>query len=100
MSDEHCTSGSWRTASVSLISICATLITAWVVFGSRAVSREEVVHMISKETPYVEDRKSIQQTLDQYGQSIEKMASEVERLAAQQYRVETKLDTILAREAH
>lgn len=100
MSDERCTCGGWRTATVSLISICASLLTAWVVFGSRAVSREEVVHMISKETPYVEDRKSIQQALGQYGESIEKMASEVERLAAQQYRMETKLDSILAREAH
>lgn len=86
--------GLWRAAAATFAGMLATGISAWLVFAQQAVTREEVIHMIGRETPYLEDRKSIQESLSRNGEAINRMSAEIEKLRGQQYRLESKIDAI------
>ncbi len=87
----------WRIATATFAGMLATGISAWLVFAQQAVTREEVIHMIERETPYLEDRKSIQEALSRNGEAIGRMTAEIERLRGQQCRLEIKIDALAGR---
>ncbi len=89
--------GLWRTAAVTFAGMLATGISAWLVFAQQVVTREEVIHMIARETPYLEDRKAIQEALSRNGEAINRMGTEIEKLRGQQCRLEIKIDALAGR---
>lgn len=87
--------GIWRTATVTLAGILVTGLSAWLLFAQEAVTRDEVIHLIQRETPYLEDRKSIQESLERNHESFLRMADEIDLIRTQQMRMESKLDVLL-----
>jgi uncharacterized protein HemX len=89
--------GIWKTAAVTLAGILVTGAGGWLMFAQEAVTRAEVTHMIARETPYLEDRKAIQEALARNNEAISRISEEVEQLGVQQSRVEAKLDALLSK---
>lgn len=88
--------GAWRAATISLLSVTATVFVGWVLLAGNAVSRDEVIRLISRETPYLEDRKAIQESLARQGATLDRLTEEVQRLRLQQQRLEAKVEAALA----
>ncbi len=86
--------GLWRTVAATFAGMLVTGISAWLVFAQQAVTRQEVIHMIGRETPYLEDRRSIQESLSRNGEAITRMGGEIEKLRGQQCRLESKIDAL------
>ncbi|GMV65072.1 MAG: hypothetical protein AMXMBFR75_08740 [Candidatus Hinthialibacteria bacterium] len=87
--------GIWKAAAATLAGMLATGLSAWLLFAQEAVTRDEVLHFIQRETPYIEDRKAIQESLVRNHESILRMADEIVLIRAQQMRMESKLDVLL-----
>jgi hypothetical protein len=92
--------GTWKTFTFTLAGMLATGISAWLVFAQQAVTRNEVVHLISRETPYLEDRKAIQEALARNHEGLNRLREDIDCLRIQQYRMESKLDALMGKESH
>lgn len=94
MNSSEQANGIWRTVAAACVGMLATGISAWLVFAQQAVTREEVIHMIARETPYLEDRKAIQETLSRNSEAVTRMGVEIGKLRDQQSRMEFKIDAL------
>lgn len=86
----------WRSLTVSLMGLIVGGVTTWTLFAGGTVSRDEVARMIEKETPYLADRKAIQESLARTEDSLRRLSSQVELLMRQQVRLESRLDQMLS----
>jgi predicted RND superfamily exporter protein len=64
---------------ISLITFIAGIIGYWLMFGRNLVTRTEVSTMIQTESPYLEDRKFIQESLKNNDEGYKKLAQAIEK---------------------
>lgn len=53
----------WQSVASVSIGIIITLLSFWVGIGRKIISKEEILHMIEKSSPYVEDKHFIMERL-------------------------------------
>ena len=84
----------------SLASGAATLIVAlaigWLTIARSAVGREEVVELITSNTPYIREREALQNGVAHNTRSIEELTTRLRNIEQQGHRVEAKLDLLLS----
>jgi hypothetical protein len=67
-------------AAATLMGVVATGLSAWLAFGQKAVTREEVSRMITAESPYIADRRVIADRLDSNMRLLEKISTDVNQI--------------------
>jgi len=86
--------GFWRTAAAALMGIVSTGIAAWLLVGQKAVGREEVMQMIAAESPYVADRRAIEERLDQNNRLLTRLVSDVSEIKIEQARLIERVEAL------
>jgi len=89
--------GLWRTAAAALLGIVATGLSAWLLVGQKAVGREEVMQMIAAESPYVADRRAIEERLDQNSRLLTRLVSDVGEIKVEQARLVERVESLARR---
>ena len=84
----------WRTVAVSIFSALMALITAWVTFGSKAITEEKVMRLVEDHSPYSKDQKAIQETMDSMRTEVRGLRNDVDQMKLEQARASSKLDMI------
>jgi hypothetical protein len=87
--------GVWKTIALTLIGVVVSGSSAWLVFGQRAVGREEVAQMIAVQSPYLEDRKSIAEALEANNRILDRIAADVQSLKVEQARLIERIDGLM-----
>ena len=70
----------------------------WLTIGSKAVTRDEISHIVSRESPYTADRRALNMMLATNTVAIEKLTKAVESLKVEQVKTNGKLDALLKTE--
>ena len=89
--------GLWRTAAAALLGVVLTGLSAWLLVGQKAVGREEVMQMIAAESPYVADRRAIEERLDQNSRLLARLVSDVNEIKIEQAKLIERIEALTER---
>lgn len=79
----------------ALIGVVVAGSGAWLSLASRTPTREEVKEIMDRESPYMLDRKLIQDRIGRSEDAIKQLAQEMVTIKGGQIRIESKLDTLI-----
>lgn len=88
----------WRTVAAWLFGLLIAGGGTWLTWGQHSITRAQVTEMIKVESPYIEDRRALQELLHQNSGSLERLSRAVEELKIEQARLVEKLESYIARQ--
>jgi len=84
----------WRTLSAALLGVLFAGTAAWLLVGQKAVGREEVERMIAAESPYITDRRAIQERLEANSLLLARIAADIGEIKVEQARLAERIEAL------
>ena len=85
-----------RMIVAGLLSSLVTFVATWMFMLREVPTRGEVRHMVATESPYLQDRRALQNSIQHYTTAIGELTNRVRELEKQVSRIEAMLRFLLA----